>query len=179
MAALYDSMSIDSMSIDHFERERALRIVEKQRGALSNTRVTNSKMTTSRHRQIAEHWDDIVWPRLVETLTGDPSSGTPTYQRNPTAVASEEHTGANVKILLGDFRDRLNALSDGSVDLILTDPPYPKDDLPLYSDLAKHAARLLGPRGLNLPDNTRISVTRFRGCGLTRQRRRPQHTSGG
>jgi hypothetical protein len=60
MAALYDSMSID-----HFERERALRVVEKQRGALSNTRATNSKMTTSRHRQIAEHWDDIVWPHLV------------------------------------------------------------------------------------------------------------------
>jgi hypothetical protein len=48
----------------------------------------------------------------------------------------------------GDFRDRLTELEDGSVDLILTDPPYPKDDLPLYSDLAEHAARLLGPRGL-------------------------------
>lgn len=56
--------------------------------------------------------------------------------------------GADVRH--GDFRHVLDDLPDGSVNLILTDPPYPKDDLPLYSDLSKHASRLLADDGLLL-----------------------------
>lgn len=53
-----------------------------------------------------------------------------------------------VALLHGDFRERLLELEAGSVDLIITDPPYPKEDLPLYSDLGAIAAKLLGPRGI-------------------------------
>ncbi len=35
-----------------------------------------------------------------------------------------------------------------SVDFIITDPPYPKEFLPLYGDLAKFGARVLKPGGL-------------------------------
>jgi hypothetical protein len=52
-----------------------------------------------------------------------------------------------VRLLHGDFRDRLADLEPASVDLILTDPPYDKESLPLFSDLGKAAARLLSPRG--------------------------------
>lgn len=48
---------------------------------------------------------------------------------------------------LGDFRDVLADIPDGSVDLILTDPPYPAEFLPLWSDLAVFAARVLRPGG--------------------------------
>ena len=72
-------------------------------------------------------------------------------RRNHTPARSDlsllDESGDRWKILHGDFRERLAELPDGSVDLILTDPPYPKDDLPLYGDLARVAARLLGPRG--------------------------------
>lgn len=44
-----------------------------------------------------------------------------------------------------DFRDL--ALDDESVDLILTDPPYARDALPLWADMAKPAARVLKPGG--------------------------------
>ncbi|MGD0106883.1 MAG: DNA methyltransferase [Rhodopila sp.] len=37
-----------------------------------------------------------------------------------------------------------------SVDLIITDPPYPKEYLPLYGDLARGAAHVLKPGGLLL-----------------------------
>lgn len=55
---------------------------------------------------------------------------------------------ADAPVRHGDFRDVLGDLADGSVDLILTEPPYPKEDLPLYSDLGKIAARLLNDRGI-------------------------------
>ena len=56
--------------------------------------------------------------------------------------------GPGWRLLAGDFRDRLNELPDGSVDLIVTDPPYPAEFLHLWEDLAKHAARVLAPQGV-------------------------------
>lgn len=61
-----------------------------------------------------------------------------------------EAAGTRWRLLLGDFRDRLAELGDGTVDLIVTDPPYPAEFLPLYTDLSKHAARVLKPQGLLL-----------------------------
>lgn len=48
----------------------------------------------------------------------------------------------------GDFMNVLVDLSDGSVDLILTDPPYEAEHLPLWSDLGAFAARVLKPDGM-------------------------------
>jgi hypothetical protein len=47
----------------------------------------------------------------------------------------------------GDFREVATTLPDASVDLIFTDPPYRREDLPLYGDLAEVAARVLVPGG--------------------------------
>lgn len=63
----------------------------------------------------------------------------------PVAVDAE---GDRWRMFSGDFRERLSDLPDGCVDLIVTDPPYPGESLPLWSDLAKHAARLLRPQGI-------------------------------
>jgi len=54
--------------------------------------------------------------------------------------------GTNVDIRLGDFREVLAGLSD--VDAIITDPPYPKEYLPLLDDLAAWADRALKPDGI-------------------------------
>lgn len=56
--------------------------------------------------------------------------------------------GDGWRMLAGDFRDRLAELPDGCVDLIVTDPPYPAEFLPLWSDLSKHASRVLRPQGI-------------------------------
>lgn len=50
-----------------------------------------------------------------------------------------------IQVVHADFRDALGDLPDGSVDLILTDPPYPAKYLPLYSDLGREAAECLKP----------------------------------
>lgn len=61
---------------------------------------------------------------------------------------SDPLTGNNWEIRIGDFRDQLADIEPGTVDLIVTDPPYPKDDLALFSDLAELAKRVLKPRGI-------------------------------
>lgn len=50
-------------------------------------------------------------------------------------------------IKCGDFRELSKELADESIDLILTDPPYPAEFRPLWRDLSKMAARVLKPGG--------------------------------
>lgn len=66
--------------------------------------------------------------------------------------------GDGWKMLHGDFRDRLTELPDGSVDLIVTDPPYPAESLPLWSDLSEVAARILKPSGVLLAMSGKIHL---------------------
>ena len=46
------------------------------------------------------------------------------------------------RIITGDARELAKAIPDESVDLIFTDPPYPREFLPLYGWLAETAARV-------------------------------------
>jgi hypothetical protein len=66
------------------------------------------------------------------------------------AEVTADVEGPSWRMLAGDFRDRLVELPEGSVDTIVTDPPYTTETLGLWSDLAKHAARVLKPQGLLL-----------------------------
>ena len=50
----------------------------------------------------------------------------------------------------GDFREVLADLPERSVDIILTDPPYTQEYLPLWDDLGEFAARVLKPTGVLL-----------------------------
>lgn len=52
-----------------------------------------------------------------------------------------------VKLFCADIRNGLSDIADNSVDFIITDPPYPKEFLPLYEDLSKVAARVLKDGG--------------------------------
>lgn len=53
--------------------------------------------------------------------------------------------GDRFDVRRGDFRDVLADLEPGSVDAIVTDPPYPDEFLPLWADLAELAAKVLRP----------------------------------
>lgn len=47
------------------------------------------------------------------------------------------------KLIQGDCRDVLPTLEDESIDLIMTDPPYAREYVPLYGFLAEEGARVL------------------------------------
>lgn len=53
----------------------------------------------------------------------------------------------SVRLLHGDFAELADALEVGSIDVIITDPPYPKEHLHLYELLAQQASRLLRAGG--------------------------------
>ena len=52
-----------------------------------------------------------------------------------------------LNLFRGDIRNGLYQIADNSIDFIITDPPYPKEYLPLYSDLSRLAKRVLKPNG--------------------------------
>ncbi|MGE5635080.1 MAG: DNA-methyltransferase, partial [Deltaproteobacteria bacterium] len=54
---------------------------------------------------------------------------------------------SNCKLFLGDFTEVQKEIPDNSIDLIFTDPPYGKEYLPLYEELAKLSIRVLKPGG--------------------------------
>lgn len=49
----------------------------------------------------------------------------------------------NIKLLLGDFKDKAEEIKSNSIDLIFCDPPYDKEGIALYGELAKVAERVL------------------------------------
>jgi len=53
----------------------------------------------------------------------------------------------DIIIELGDFKELIKKIEPNSIDLILTDPPYPKEYLNLWEKLAEEAERVLKPGG--------------------------------
>ena len=51
------------------------------------------------------------------------------------------------KLLQGDMTEVIKEVKDESIDAVITDPPYPREYLPLYKTLAQEAARVLKPGG--------------------------------
>ncbi len=49
----------------------------------------------------------------------------------------------SIRLIHGEMQNDSLLVPDGSVDIIFTDPPYAKEFLPLYNDLAEVAARVL------------------------------------
>jgi ParB-like chromosome segregation protein Spo0J len=60
-------------------------------------------------------------------------------------VVPERIDGPAYELRLGDLREVWADVADGSVDAIVTDPPYNEAGVPLYRDLAELALRVLKP----------------------------------
>lgn len=88
-----------------------------------------------------EHHDDVL--RLIE-------DGVAARRRILAWIERQKQPRPSISgaidLRLGDFREVL-ADVDG-VDAIITDPPYPAEFLPLYSDLSTVAERVLRPGGI-------------------------------
>ncbi len=67
--------------------------------------------------------------------------------REDAILAADYVEDSSTKIIQGDFRDVCKGIGDESIDLILTDLPYPREYLPLWNNLSYIAARVLKPDG--------------------------------
>ena len=60
---------------------------------------------------------------------------------------SEDFPEEMCNLFVADIRDGLKEIADESVDVIITDPPYPREYIPLYGDLSLLASRVLKQGG--------------------------------
>jgi 16S rRNA G966 N2-methylase RsmD len=77
-------------------------------------------------------------------------------------ILAEEGSNKEIEIdfRLGDFEEVFADIKDGSIDCIITDPPYPKEFLECWTKLSRFAKRVLKPNGfciaysgqMNLPE---------------------------
>ncbi|HYA44631.1 MAG TPA: DNA methyltransferase [Acidimicrobiales bacterium] len=65
--------------------------------------------------------------------------------RKREAVVVPVSEGPGYELKSGDFREVLADLAHGSVDAIVTDPPYNRAGIPLFEDLGAFGARVLKP----------------------------------
>jgi site-specific DNA-adenine methylase len=65
------------------------------------------------------------------------------------ARLAEEGAKKSIEIdfRLGDFEEVFTDVPDGSIDCIITDPPYPKEFIECWTKLARFAKRVLKPHG--------------------------------
>lgn len=144
------------------EMARADRKLEARIGVLIGPATTGRPKTSivndvsltkdERHqfRQIAEYQDHPEVAPLIEQGQSRRRVLRQIAEVKPVEapVEMDPLKGESWELRVGDFRELLSDVPEQSVDMIVTDPPYPKDDLPLYSDLGELARRILKPRGL-------------------------------
>ena len=88
----------------------------------------------------AERVRQVVSDRLARTKQRAARRQEQEAQRVPSPLVTEHY-----RLIQSQFQDV--ALPGGSIDAIISDPPYAAKDVPLYADLARFAAQALRPGG--------------------------------
>ena len=115
-----------------------------------------AKRVASRRRKAAEFRAEGLSLRETaarlgvsfKTVHRDLAEWDQTHPNQTAAACQNESQNDTANVRLGDFRTTLSDLVPGSVDAVITDPPYPREFLPLWSDLGEHAAKWLRPGGV-------------------------------
>lgn len=117
----YTFQKIASLPEETFEKE-----IETAK-AETNKRI---ELTTSRMLKVAKEFEK------EETIKENQKKGSTINISNDL-----------IDYRLGDFVEQFKDIPDGSIDCIITDPPYPLEYIECWTNLAKEAKRLLKPNG--------------------------------
>jgi hypothetical protein len=112
--------------------------------------VKFSQQTASVYMRVAQDWDKLpaagnlrdALRLLTEVADGREEERQRREETRRRAAAAGRQAGGE-EIRTGDFREVLSDLPDGCATLILTDPPYDDASVPIFTDLAVVAERLL------------------------------------
>jgi DNA modification methylase len=114
--------------------ERAKKIIEEGSEEIKE-KLRSNKTTISKEYDKIQR--DLKRQELLSQLNNIQSSNN-----------NNNFENNNYKLIYGDFIEKSQKeIPDNSIDLILTDPPYGREYLSLYQDLAKLAIRVLKPGG--------------------------------
>ena len=91
-----------------------------------------------------------VWQKLLDAGDACASVKAAVRELRNEKAARKVKTAKDelVEVRLGDFVEIAKDIPDGSVDIIITDPPYPHEFIGCWSQLSEVAARILKPHGL-------------------------------
>ena len=142
------AQAIDDTGLDY-------QTLKKAKWVASNVELVRRRtnLSFSHHEEVAalppgeqdkllEKADENGWTR--ERMRREVSS----HKREQAALAANGGALPDDVILIhGDFVDVCANLPAASVDVVMTDPPYPREFIPLYGKLAETSARLLKPGG--------------------------------
>ena len=119
--------------------------------------------TAERFQQMAEHPDivqqaiaearendDIVSRAAVLKKIKDARKAERQAERAERKAYATSGKPSNFRLFTADIRDGLPEIADSSIDAVITDPPYPKEYIGLYGELANVASRVLKPGGVLL-----------------------------
>ncbi len=106
-------------------------------------------------RGTATKWRQSLSGEISPDTTRTVTRNGRTYQMDVSGIGRRQEGEVDADLVLpdqarlicGDFAQVGPTLDEGSFDVILTDPPYPREYLGLYGLLAQQAARLLRPGG--------------------------------
>ena len=112
-------------------------------------RIAQMYMSVASNPKRVADLEDPSLRKALAAITAKPNTSRDRDQAARVITpGGEDAEGDSWQILAGDFRIRIEDIPDGSVDLILTDPPYPEEFADLWSDLALHATRVLVQGGI-------------------------------
>jgi DNA modification methylase len=157
-----DKIESSSWSTDHNDNNNKNSIIEDTKGKtieVISKKNNISPKTYQRARTIIENATEEVKDKLRANKTSI-SKEYDKIQRdrkrqellsqldNFQSSNNKNFENSNYKLIYGDFiKQSQNEIADNSISLMLTDPPYGKEYLSLYHELAKSAVRVLKPGG--------------------------------
>ncbi len=129
--------------------EIAGRLTAETKTVLRNTPVANSKTELLRLSKISSPAQEQVAQTLAQNRGRTVTEARALVERRrrldlPCSLPLE---GEDYRLLHGSLSDRGQEVESESVSLILTDPPYFKECLGVFSELSAFAARVLRPGG--------------------------------
>ena len=170
-AAYYDRESEDWMAAQRLsrrvERRMAPLLPPKEKGGRGKTRYRGNGFPIN--RKVRVEWELMA---SVDGLFEDALAAGKVTRRAVVRYLEEalarrvdpdirlmdaDQAGEDWVLLAGDFNERLSDLA-GTVDLIVTDPPYPSAMAHLWTDLAKTAASILRPQGILIALSGKIEL---------------------
>lgn len=117
------------------------------REQLRQAPIADSKTELLKLARMPEAEQRAVAGKISSGESKNIKSAKKAISRDEHRIESAPETTKDYRLIVSDVAGLTEHVPVGSVDLILTDPPYPREFLPAYADLARTAANVLKPGG--------------------------------
>lgn len=142
---------VKSEEIPHFSERadpRTGRLSQPARRPRMPPSVFTDSRKTDRARAALSELGEAAPARQIDVRRAERIARESAAEQRRQVPVAPVTTVTDVTIYHGDFREVLAGIQPGSVDAIITDPPYPDEFVPLFGDLGAMALRILKPNGV-------------------------------